>query len=382
MKMIHAKKFVDLWILVLQSAYFVIAEDAKHGENLVCSYYACRNGGIKFRYCAYCMAPVAKRNFSRRHDHGMSKKKGANSIRDEDEEDEDDDTLGENENTASDKGSMNSAVNSLEAAVKRLTEPSVPEIESKRPRLGGDTISTEENETVIGEGVSSKRRYIWNNLLNKRPRGKDPKVLSHWLNQVIAVSDPEFPLDQVEGDMNRPLGKLLMNELPKLTKPAATPSEDEALDSNGAIDTRNSSPTHSNSISELADDSAKDSTNIESIGKKNGESANSADILVGEENFPSAPAVIEKEKDSASKTTKDEPTESEEADEEASSPKVDASSRIGTKMSAKKSIIAGVDKTEKKKRKKEDEGFAGSFADWRDRKKGKSLKKGSSSLRK
>ena len=29
-----------------------------------------------------------------------------------------------------------------------------------------------------------------------------------------------------------------------------------------------------------------------------------------------------------------------------------------------------------------DEGFAGNFADWRDRKKGKSLKKGSSSLRK
>ena len=60
---------------LLQTAYFVISEDAKHGEDLVCSYFACRNGGVKFRYCAYCMAPVAKRNFCRRHDHGMSKLK-------------------------------------------------------------------------------------------------------------------------------------------------------------------------------------------------------------------------------------------------------------------------------------------------------------------
>jgi len=37
---------------------------------------------------------------------------------------------------------------------------------------------------------------------------------------------------------------------------------------------------------------------------------------------------------------------------------------------------------EEKNVKREEEGFAGSFADWRDRKKGKLLKKGSSSLRK
>lgn len=36
----------------------------------MCSYYACRNNGIKFRYCAYCNVPVAKRNFRKRHQHG------------------------------------------------------------------------------------------------------------------------------------------------------------------------------------------------------------------------------------------------------------------------------------------------------------------------
>lgn len=39
-----------------KTAYFVISEDAKHGEDLVCSYFACRNGGVKFKYCGHCMS--------------------------------------------------------------------------------------------------------------------------------------------------------------------------------------------------------------------------------------------------------------------------------------------------------------------------------------
>jgi hypothetical protein len=35
----------------------------------VCSYFPCRNAGIKFRYCVYCKLPVAKRNFAKRHRH-------------------------------------------------------------------------------------------------------------------------------------------------------------------------------------------------------------------------------------------------------------------------------------------------------------------------
>lgn len=35
----------------------------------MCSYFACRNAGIKFRYCVFCKLPVAKRNFAKRHRH-------------------------------------------------------------------------------------------------------------------------------------------------------------------------------------------------------------------------------------------------------------------------------------------------------------------------
>jgi hypothetical protein len=43
-----------------KTAYFVIPESVEHGEELVCSYPACRDGGIKFRYCSDCRVPVAK----------------------------------------------------------------------------------------------------------------------------------------------------------------------------------------------------------------------------------------------------------------------------------------------------------------------------------
>jgi len=47
----------------------------KHGEELFCSYKACRNGGVKFRFCSVCQVPVAKRNFRQRHMHGIDSEK-------------------------------------------------------------------------------------------------------------------------------------------------------------------------------------------------------------------------------------------------------------------------------------------------------------------
>ena len=41
----------------------------KHGQELVCSYDACRDQGIKFYYCSFCGIPAARRNFRQRHNH-------------------------------------------------------------------------------------------------------------------------------------------------------------------------------------------------------------------------------------------------------------------------------------------------------------------------
>merc|ERR1711865_417354 len=62
---------------------------------------------------------------------------------------------------------------------------------------------------------------MWSSLLTKRPRTKDPKKLSSWLNEVLAVSDMDFPLDQVGTTelMDDSLGStLLLNHLPNLSQ--------------------------------------------------------------------------------------------------------------------------------------------------------------------
>lgn len=52
-----------------KTAFIVIPDDVDHGQALKCSHPICRNRGDRFRYCSACQRPVAKRNFSSRHNH-------------------------------------------------------------------------------------------------------------------------------------------------------------------------------------------------------------------------------------------------------------------------------------------------------------------------
>jgi len=46
-----------------------------HGGILICSHRTCSSSGRRFRYCTVCRCPVAKRNFVKRHGHGILKPK-------------------------------------------------------------------------------------------------------------------------------------------------------------------------------------------------------------------------------------------------------------------------------------------------------------------
>jgi hypothetical protein len=54
-----------------RSAYIDIPPDATHGTILICSHPECASSGRKFRFCTVCHLPVARRNFSERHSHGI-----------------------------------------------------------------------------------------------------------------------------------------------------------------------------------------------------------------------------------------------------------------------------------------------------------------------
>uniref|UniRef100_A0A7S2IEK0 Uncharacterized protein n=1 Tax=Helicotheca tamesis TaxID=374047 RepID=A0A7S2IEK0_9STRA len=63
-----------------ENAYFNIPPNAAHGLTLVCSYPECSLSGGRFKFCAVCDIPVAKRNFARRHSHGLLTRRGQSSI--------------------------------------------------------------------------------------------------------------------------------------------------------------------------------------------------------------------------------------------------------------------------------------------------------------
>lgn len=53
----------------LQTAFFEVLEETPHGGELVCSYPACRNSGVRFLYCKYCDAAISRRGFKTKHVH-------------------------------------------------------------------------------------------------------------------------------------------------------------------------------------------------------------------------------------------------------------------------------------------------------------------------
>ena len=132
------------------------------------------------------MAPVAKRNFTRRHDHGQN----IGALADSDLEDD----MDESERTA-DKVDE-SKRQETEASAKRKRDASDLSDDNEERLLANGSTDGGGPRNGNGANVSAKRRAIWSNLLARRPRTKDPRNLSSWLNEVLTVSDLDFPIEQ------------------------------------------------------------------------------------------------------------------------------------------------------------------------------------------
>jgi len=190
-----------------QTAYFVIPENVKHGEELICSYFACRNAGIKFRYCSQCKVPVAKRNFRKRHKHGGDPVAGGKG----------DESGGEEDNVAVKKGIPSQITASREEAaeadgISSQSADSTNKLDSKVKTSEADVqqglvrnsmrtfesakkqSKTAGNAQSSPKTISEERQARWVALLAKRPSTKDSDTMSAWLMEVLAVSDIETPL--------------------------------------------------------------------------------------------------------------------------------------------------------------------------------------------
>ena len=156
----------------------------------------------------------------------------------------------------------------------------------------------------------------------KRPRTKDPRHLSSWLNEVLTVSDFETPLEQAE---------------PAETKPAKSEP---------------SAPSEKTKSSKESEEGTKKKE------KKSGDKKEKKRKLGSKSPEAGAPPSKAKKDETSAKKSEKKPSEGSEKKK-----------KNGSKDSPLK--------------KESEDGFVGSFADWRDRKKEKALnKKGPGSLRK
>ena len=161
---------------------------------------ACRNGGVKFRYCAYCEAPVAKRNFSRRHAHvGETLKRKRKKLSNGDSKPNGGVAPDEKEPISKKARLKDSGIPESIGNRRSDESPSSETDSTSGSNTGSDPDKLEE---MLAAGPPSSfeptRREAWINLLNQRPDTKDKRAMSVWVRKVLVVSDSQQPLSKLE----------------------------------------------------------------------------------------------------------------------------------------------------------------------------------------
>jgi hypothetical protein len=126
---------------------------------------------VKFRYCSHCKAPVAKRNFRRRHNHGYTNE---------------DDRYAHGDSVAEDKRAGADDERKMEGpqSKKIKTANVVP------PETNSSTWQERVNEGPAKvDKLGQNRRLLWASLLEERPLTSDGESMSEWINKVLLVSD-------------------------------------------------------------------------------------------------------------------------------------------------------------------------------------------------
>jgi len=184
------------------SAVFKISRDVKHGEDLLCSFPQCRDGGVKFAYCLVCGIPVAKRNFRQRHEHG-----GGMAISKGKERKSQPHSNGNNHASAVDASQLPSRRRHQHER-PRSQDGDAPRnpFEQRDSEQGGGQRSDEapmknlvfqrrtgqNPETIVDSSNDDEvdRQRRWTELLRRRPLDTEGDEMSKWLLAVLEISDP------------------------------------------------------------------------------------------------------------------------------------------------------------------------------------------------
>ena len=162
------------------SAYVDVPPDTAHGSILVCSHPACCDSGRKFRWCEVCGVPVAKRNFGKRHAHGilMAPQLALGEERLEDDGSSSQSPKRQRLNTLGCSGEV------LKLRVRKKSSSKVPTtvIMEPAPSVTDRTITAASTETTSNQLTAQERQ--WLDLF----RATEGDFLS-WMEAVVETSE-------------------------------------------------------------------------------------------------------------------------------------------------------------------------------------------------
>ena len=149
-----------------ETAYFEIPSNAEHGLLLRCSHPSCNV--VRFRYCAHCHKPVAKRNFPKRHGHQHHNK---------------------NNNKNNNNNGCGTKASSFPPIVCNMDDLSTIEEASTLPLPDGDeTLSTQGSVASTVTTASSKKEVQWLKMYHQTPDFDDPKAIARWMMELVQIA--------------------------------------------------------------------------------------------------------------------------------------------------------------------------------------------------
>ena len=197
----------------MQTAYFDIPENSRHGQHLLCSHSVCRAAGVKFRYCFYCKKPVTKQNFRSRHLHANldpnnnkkdDKAYGKSKKSDGKVEPKKKNGNVTEEPTTNEKTSVKISGMNLKNlmsddadkdSLESLAALPIDDSEKKNIRNGAEKKLERPSKIRKLSILDGRQEYIrqnqWEELLDERP-SDDLEAIHSWTRKVLSISNPNL----------------------------------------------------------------------------------------------------------------------------------------------------------------------------------------------
>jgi len=205
-----------------RNAYIDVPPDAGHGAIVICSHPVCSASGRKFRYCSVCMIPVAKRNFSKRHAHGILEAPQLPAPADEEEEVRDDASLKSKRQRLGTFASWGEALQILEDDLEEADKKPSPEV-PKTIMVEADRRSqgSLQNETFADVSAASADSELtnqerqWLALFRQRPTNgtTNEAAARAWMEAILETAElkpmpSNHPHSRHEGEEGKDVGNV------------------------------------------------------------------------------------------------------------------------------------------------------------------------------